>query len=142
MFLFNEKNEQLNIKDVKAELQNLDEIAVPTEDEVKTALGDYFNQAHGLQAARLQFTAALAPAGTIATSSFLGGIGGKILEEIRKVICAIVGDGSTKDQILDAILSALSAIIPGGILITAIAKIVAKFIFSQGIGHFCAVPAA
>lgn len=141
MVLFNEKNEKLNIEDVKAELQNLDDVAVPTETEVKAALGDYFNQAHNLQAARLQFTAALAPAGTAVTASFLGGIGSKILAEIRKIICAVVGDGSTKDQILDAILSALSAIIPGGILIATIAKMVAKFIFSQGIGAFCAVPA-
>lgn len=144
MLLFNEQHEQLNIGDVKAELQNLNDVPTPSLEEVQSALGDYYNKALQIQGANLRFAAELKPIDALAPEgAFLGGIGDKILDEIKKIICAILDDGSTPGQILDAVLSALSGIIPGGIFIETIAKTLVKYLLSTGIGAFCGVaPAA
>lgn len=141
MFLFNEQNEQLNIGDVKAGLKNLKSVPMPTLAEVQTALGNYYNQALDKQSARFNAKATLAPAGA-AQADFLGGIGGKILDEIKKIICAILNGNSTEDEIIQAVLSALATIIPGGIFIKALANIVVKYLLSLGINSFCGVAPA
>lgn len=138
MFLFNEKNELLNIEDVKAKLQNLDSVPVPTEQQVTDALGNYYGQSLDLQRNAFQLGAELISPLSLPV---LGGIGKKILEQIKKIICGILNGSSTQSEILDAILKALASIIPGGIFIETLAKMLAKFILSKGIGTFCSVPA-
>jgi hypothetical protein len=138
MLLFNEQHAQLNIKDVMAELKNLNDVPTPTIEDVQTALGNYYNQALQLQAAKYQFKAELAPTTAVANqAAFLPGIGGKILAEIKKIICGILDGSSTEDQILQAVLNALASIIPGGVFIKALANIVVKYLLSTGITKFC-----
>ena len=140
MFLFNEQHEQLNVQDVKAGLKNLNDGPTPTIEDVQSALGNYYNKALQLQSARYQFNAQLTPTLALADqAAFLPGIGGKILAELKKIICGLLDGASTEDQILQAVLSALASIIPGGIFIKALANIVVKYLLSTGITAFCGV---
>jgi hypothetical protein len=142
MFLFNEQHEQLNVQDVKAELKNLNDGTTPTIEDVQSALGNYYNQALKLQAARFQFKAELKPvAATTNQAAFLPGIGAKILAELKKILCGLLDGTSTEDQIIQAVLSALASIIPGGVFIKALANIVIKYLLSTGITAFCGVAA-
>ena len=138
MLLFNEKNQAVNIKDIKSKLRNLKDTPVPTKDEVCKALGDYYNQSLQIQAERLQFKAELSPSG-VATpqTTFLPHIGSNVLAEIKKIVCGVLNGTSTEDQIIDAILSALVTIIPGGIFIETLAKIVVKYVLATSITLFC-----
>ncbi len=138
MLLFNEKNQAVNIKDIKSKLRHLKDTPVPTKDEVCTALGEYYNQSLQIQAARLQIKAELSPSG-VATpqTTFLPHIGSNVLAEIKKIVCGVLDGTSTEDQIIDAILSALVTIIPGGVFIEALAKIVVKYVLATSITLFC-----
>jgi len=138
MLLFNEQHEQLNVRDVTDGLKNLNDLSTPTIEDVQSALGNYYNQALQLQAAKYQFKAELAPTRALADqATFLPGIGGKILAELKKIICGILDGSSTEDQIIQAVLSALASIIPGGVFIKALASIVVKYLLSTGITAFC-----
>jgi hypothetical protein len=138
MLLFNEKNQAVNIKDIKSKLRNLKDTPVPTKDEVCTALGNYYNQSLQIQAERLQFKAELSPsANTTIQAAFLPLIGSNVLAEIKKIVCGVLDGTSTEDQIIDAILSALVTIIPGGVFIETLAKIVVKYVLATSITLFC-----
>ncbi len=140
MLLFNEKNQAVDIKDIKSKLRNLKDIPVPTKDEVCTALGEYYNQSLQIQAARLQIKAELSPsAAATAQTAFLPHIGSNVLAEIKKIVCGVLNGTSTEDQIIDAILSALITIIPGGVFIQALAKILVKYVLATTITVFCEV---
>jgi len=141
MFLFNEQNEQLNIGDVKAGLKDLKNVPTPTLADVEAALGNYYSKALDMQSARFNAKATLAPA-VASQANFLGGIGGKILGELKKLLCGFLDGNSTEDEIIQAVLSALATIIPGGIFIKALANIVVKYLLSIGIKDFCAVAPA
>ncbi len=134
MLLFDKNHNQLNVGDVKAKFQNLDSVPTPSIEDVNTALGEYYNQALQLESSKYQFKAEFAATPAL---NFFPGIGGNILAAIKKFICGILDSSSTKDEILDTVLSALASIIPGGIFIESIAKIVVKFILSTGISSFC-----
>jgi hypothetical protein len=69
----------------------------------------------------------------------LRGLGKKILKKIKSSICGILNNESGEDDIIDAVLSAIIAIIPGGVIIKVIIKKLLQFILSLGIGKFCAV---
>lgn len=129
MILFNEQNQQLNMDTVKAELSDLDTMSTPTLEEAQSALRDYYRQALALEGNKYQFSAEFAMPG------FLG----NIFDKIKKIICGVLNDSSTEGEIIDAVLAALSAVIPGAILISALAKIVIKYILSTGITAFCTV---
>jgi hypothetical protein len=64
-------------------------------------------------------------------------IGSNVLAEIKKIVCGVLNGTSTEDQIIDAILSALVTIIPGGIFIETLAKIVVKYVLATSITLFC-----
>lgn len=135
MLLFNEKHEQLNADAVAADLANLDDVATPTGDEVEAILQDYYKQALQLEGARYGFKAEFAAPAALAAFPGIG----SILDAIRKFICGIVNEGSTTQQIIDAILQAIASVIPGGIIINLLVKPVIKYILSIGIKAFCPV---
>jgi len=140
MLLFNEKNKQLTFEEVKAELKDVNAGPAPSIEDVKKALGQYYSQALELQAGKFRAKAELKPAvGSTNQAAFLSGIGGGILDEIKKIICGILDGSSTQDEILQAVLDALVKILPGGIFIAALAKIIVKYILSTGIANFCPV---
>ncbi|HVS94362.1 MAG TPA: C1 family peptidase [Mucilaginibacter sp.] len=137
--MFNEKNERLNIAKVKAKMRGLSGMPAPTTAEVHAALEDYYNLASQLQAGKLPARAKPMQFTISREQAFLPGLGGKILAEIKKIICGILDGGSTQDDILSAVLDALASIIPGGVFIESLAKIVVKYVLSQGITNFCQV---
>jgi len=133
MLLLNEQHQQLNIKDVKAELKNLDGIKTPTREEAELALEKYYKQALAIEGDKYHFKA------EFVSDSAMPSVLGDILAEIKKIICGVLNGASTTDEIIDAVLSALSGLIPGAIFISTLVKIVVKYILSTGITNFCAV---
>jgi hypothetical protein len=125
MKYYDENEDVLDIEQLKKELQNMQGEMAPTESDLETELEVAY------QHANQQVTG-------MADINFAG-IGKKLLKKIKSAICAIVGPDSSSDDIIDAILDALIALIPGGLLIKPLIKKLAKYIFDKGIGSFCAV---
>jgi hypothetical protein len=140
MLLFNQNHEQLNVGDIKAELENVDHTEVLSTKELENELGDYYNQALKLEGNKYQFTTKFANAATdnfLVSESFFPKIGQDILEAIKKFVCGKVDGSSTSSEIIDVILDAIVSIIPGGILLKPIVKKLVKYILSIGISNFC-----
>jgi hypothetical protein len=125
MKFFDENHEAVDIDQLKKELLDSHNEPLPTESELESDLEVAFQQGNtnvtGM--ADIDFS----------------GIGGNLLKKIKRAVCAVVGPGSSSDEIIDAILDALVALIPGGFILKPLAKKIAKFIFDKGIGAFCAV---
>lgn len=63
----------------------------------------------------------------------------KIWERIRKVLCKFLSAGSTASEIIDAILNAIAAVIPGGIVIKWILNRLVRFVLETGYQRLCPV---
>lgn len=63
----------------------------------------------------------------------------KIWERIRKVLCQFLSAGSTASEFIDAILSAIAAVIPGGIVIKWILNKLVRFVLETGYQRLCPV---
>jgi hypothetical protein len=122
---------------VKQELmEDLDEVNVPTKDELTKELGSHYILANRM---------ALGNYGLIADMKTVSGnksfslakLGESILEKIKKAICAVLKGGSTVSDVIDAVLDAISSIIPGGVLIKSLLKKLVKYILSIGVNKFC-----
>lgn len=80
---------------------------------------------------------------TAATDNFLDPgaffpkIGKDILDAIKKFVCGKGGNSSNSDEIIDAVLNAISSIIPGGIYLSPLVKKLVKYILSIGVDAFC-----
>jgi hypothetical protein len=138
MLLFNEQHEQLDAETLKAELADLDNVPTLTDEEVEATLQNYYQQALQLEGDHFGFKTEFAEATEMA---LFPGIG-KLLEKIRKFICGFLTPNSTSDEIINAILQAIAAIIPGGIVIKPLLQLIIKYILSKGIGTFCPVEPA
>jgi hypothetical protein len=125
MKYFDENNEAVNIEQLKKELQNLQDEAIPTESEIE----------QDLEAAYQQSNAAV----TGMSDMNFAGIGKNLLKKVKQAVCAVVGPNSSSEEIIDAIFDALVTLIPGGFLLKPLAKKLAKFLFDKGIGAFCKV---
>ena len=136
MLLFNEQHQQLNVQEVKAALKDLNDVPTLTQSEVQKTLGTYYQNALDLEGRKYQFKTDFE---TQSAESFLPRIGSGIWDTIRKFICGIVNGSSSSDEIIEAILQAISSIIPGGTIIIGLVKMVVKYILSIGIDKFCAV---
>ncbi|GAA4321351.1 hypothetical protein GCM10023149_21170 [Mucilaginibacter gynuensis] len=124
MKFFDENNQPLDIDQLKKELRDLKDEPIPTESDLESDLEAAYQQGN------TNVTG-------MAAISFLG-IGGNLLKKIRRAVCAVVGPGSSADEIIDAILDELVKLIPGGFILKPLVKKIAKFIFDKGIGAFCA----
>ncbi len=140
MLLYNEKYQQLDADKIKIDLLNsLNDTPAPkSEQEVEELLGDYYQQAHQLDMKQYDLASpSLVSSKTAAFS--LSGIGRTVLSKIRKFVCSILNAGSTTQDIIDAVLKAISSIIPGGIIIEMIVKKIVSYIVSIGVSKFCPV---
>ena len=115
----------------KAEvLAELDNIPVPDLSELEADLSEYYIQAD--QADKSQYNLnGLAPVAA--------NFGGSIFEKIRKFVCSILSADSTAQDIIDAILDAVSSIIPGGVFIGWIVKKAIRYILNLGYQALCPV---
>jgi hypothetical protein len=118
MLLVDENNQQINIDSIKTDLKNYTQLPTPSQQEVENSLGAYYHQALQLEAGKYSFEVALAPNAMMD----LPGIGKKILEAVRKFVCGFLTGSSTIDQIINAVLTALASIIPGGIIVKTVAN--------------------
>lgn len=136
MILFNEKNERLNIGDVKREIKSsLDSEEGLSEKEMATAMDDYYLQALALDSR--SYGLVTQEGSMLETVSLRFPSIGGVLGRIRSTICAVLQPNDSLDTIIDVILEAVKNIIPGGIIISFFVKKLAKFILNMGIGSFC-----
>lgn len=135
-------NEQLELLDAVALRENLlkeynetkvQNLATITEGELEKDLQEWYNTAEQINDNDIF--------GVGSKQSEKIGIFGikKIWERIRKVICKILATGSTASEIIDAVLSAIAAIIPGGIVIRWILNKILRYILDAGYQRLCPV---
>jgi len=144
MILYNEENQPMNSDDIRnfkhEVINNLKNIESPNEQDLAKELGDLFVQSNQNHFPKLGMKSELTTL-TGEKHFSIPGIGKKILQEIKKIVCAVLHAGSTAGDIFDAVVEALASIIPGGGLIMRILKPliekIVKYIMSQGIGRFC-----
>jgi hypothetical protein len=142
MLLQNLSLEQLNVKKVKSDiLQQYQIVELESEAEIENMLAELYQQA-SLATESLYYSATenLKSAKSAAFSTAKAGR--NIFKKIKEYICKFLTDGSTVDDILDVILEALSAIIPGGVIIEKLIAKLLKFIVHKGIDAFCGVTPA
>ncbi len=133
MYLQHEINGKLQlmsadeIQSLKKELLDTDQVESLSEEQLTKDLANYYQTAHTLEMQSM---------GMVTTQLFGINIP-DILKRIKKFICSKVGAGSSRDEIVDAIIEALAGIIPGGVIIKALAKKLVKYILDKGIDTFC-----
>jgi hypothetical protein len=129
------------VQQLKKTLMQLDDVAVPELSELEEALGDYYDTALTVDAAGNNYLVQYNQlTETAFAKTFFRANGKAILEKIRRFVCKIITATSSQDEILEAILKAISSIIPGGIIAEAIVKKLIKFFFSKGFNQLCPVP--
>ncbi|WP_343530860.1 hypothetical protein [Pedobacter sp.] len=62
---------------------------------------------------------------------------GSLWEELKRIFCSIVQEGSVFDKIIEFILEAIAAIIPFGVFIKGLVKRIIKFFLQRGIEWIC-----
>jgi hypothetical protein len=130
MFITNEQGQVLPADELKRDIvDNIDRIARPDTATLEAELENYYALALNKHTKELSLTIASMPS--------LAGKGGGILNKIKKFVCSIIGDKSTTGEVADAVLQAITSIIPGGIIIKVVVEKIVKLIVSQGVGAFC-----
>jgi len=71
--------------------------------------------------------------------SFFPELGKKILDKVKSFICPQLNEDDTQDTIVNTVLDAIAAILPGGKIITWVLKKLMKFILKKGVVAFCPV---
>lgn len=61
----------------------------------------------------------------------------KLWRNLKKGICAMLEEGSTVEDLINAVLEVLSKIIPGGILIQYLAEKLVKYFLKRGYEKIC-----
>jgi|GEM_PF-4064684 hypothetical protein len=141
MLLYNESRQQIDADQLKQHLvKNINKDDKLSEADVQKLLGDYYNQAFVSEAKEYKFEPN-ALQSHLAQNFSLVDIGKKIFAKIKKFICGVLTSGSNATQIVDAILKALSSVIPGGIVVELIVQKVVNYVVGIGVGKLCDVPA-
>jgi len=60
-------------------------------------------------------------------------------EELRKIFCQLVNTESTFSKIIDYVLEAIAHIIPLGVFVKSLVKVIIKTFLKWGIGRLCPV---
>lgn len=137
MLLRNTELEQVDENILSSDIiNNLNsELAVDI-DQLELQLGDYYSKASEITSREYyEDTSKLQEV----KRTFFNkeGTGKKILSEIKKYICKFLSKDSTPATIVKLVLSALSSIIPGGIIINAIVTLIVNVIINLGTNQFC-----
>ena len=69
-------------------------------------------------------------------------VGKRLLGRLYDYICKKLTANSSKDEIIEIILEALTALLPGGKIIKRIVERIIKFIINSGIALICKVKPA
>jgi len=139
MYLQNLELEQINVDDLKSELlSEVDSTEMPTEQEVKNALAEMYQQAANATAP-MYYNNAESFIAQKSTNYSLQLAGNNIWERIRKYFCEFLNQDSTAGDIIDAILDFLASIIPGGIIIKLLVKKIVKYFLNMGYEALCPI---
>jgi hypothetical protein len=118
-----------------------DEEPDSTQEELELALGEAYSQMLNVDAAKNFYSVSLTAAAPAASPQLFGMIGHNIFERIRGAVCSVINALSTVDEIIEAIVSAIAAILPGGGIIAWLVKRVIKFFLGKGFAWLCPVAA-
>ena len=132
MVLFDEQLNVLDQNEVRLAIQGFEDEGLLSDDEMEIELEDYYNTALQVDVSHLSSVKNLSK--NLAKAQF---IGGGLLRKVRDAVCKIIKATSTRDEIIDAILDAISSIIPGGIFIAKIAKKLIKYLLNLGFDAIC-----
>ncbi|ANI90239.1 hypothetical protein A9P82_13630 [Arachidicoccus ginsenosidimutans] len=58
-------------------------------------------------------------------------------DELKKIFCSIIQGDSIAGKIIDFVLEAIAHIIPLGVFVKSLVKVIIKFFLQQGIGKLC-----
>jgi len=142
MYLFDENFAPIDVEALKDELK---------EDQLKDTWTDEIDEGElEYELAEMYLTAADATAHSYYSSeklarlaseralAFSPALAGKnIFRRVRTFVCKFLKEGSTLGEIVDAVLEALSSILPGGIIIEKVVKKLVRFIINRGLTRFC-----
>jgi hypothetical protein len=142
MFLKNLQQEPLDLIALKSTLANLDDVSVPSEDELEDELGNYYNTALVMEAANANYLLRYDTESLAAAANMFRLNGRATLAKIRKAVCTVINALSTVDEIIEAVLKAISSFIPGGIVVEWVVKRLIKFFINKGYALLCPVPIA
>ena len=139
MLLYNESRQQIDVDKLKQNLINgINKEENSSEAEIEKLLGDYYNKAYSSEAKEYKFEPATLQ-NHLAPNFYFIDIGKKVFAKIKQFICGVLTSGSNATQIVDAILKALSSVIPGGIVVELIVQKVVNYVVGIGVGKLCAV---
>ncbi len=62
-----------------------------------------------------------------------------LLRKLKEIFCSLVGEESVFSKIIDFILEAIGQIIPLGVFVKSLVKIIIKHFLQKGIGAVCPV---
>lgn len=107
-----------------------------TEEDAQNALSEMFVNANQLQSEIffVNFNKEDAAAMTIAKVNKRG-----LWQKLKEIFCKIVKEDSTFNKIIEFILEAISSVIPLGIFVKALVKVIVKFLLGEGIKRVCPV---
>lgn len=105
-----------------------------TEEEAQNALAELYI-AHAREQANMFLVNNLWTSALTVESINVGGL----WDTLKKIFCSIVQADSTFGKIIDFILKAISEIIPLGVFIKSLVKIIIKYFLQIGIGRICPV---
>lgn len=135
--LFNEQLEPLNAVELRNQLlksndenktRNLVDV---TEEDLETSLLNWYNKANQIK--RSNLTKATSLQENVVDSFGIK----KIWEKIKAELCKKLNPDSSPEKIVDAILSAISAIIPGAIIIKPLLDKLVRFVLKMGYSRLC-----
>ena len=64
---------------------------------------------------------------------------GDLLKKLKKIVCRIIKDTSTAEDIISAILEGIAVLIPGGVVIKTILKKIVKYFLERGYQKICEI---
>lgn len=138
MKVFNEKDELVQIDQLVVDLSNIDRVPVLSEEEIENELESYFQQANQLQMRSLGMDDAQSEQfAAMYTTAGISGWGKKVWKKIKKILCAVLNEGSTAAEIIKAVLEAIIGVIPGGIIIKKIVEKIVAYVLSLGYQRLC-----
>ncbi|RYE43640.1 MAG: hypothetical protein EOP48_22830 [Sphingobacteriales bacterium] len=139
MLLFDEQNQEVDLEKFKADilndvkLENLDE---DNEESLEQDLAQMYTDALDSQFQEFD----LNDEGGLEGITVFAGLGKKILEKIRKLVCPKLGNDASRESITDAVLEVIASILPGGKIIRFVIRKLVHFIIGRGVQAFCPAP--
>ncbi len=123
------------VDELKAEVKTMDLVS---EAELKYALSQMYLESSKV-VTPLYFSISEEYSEAKAISFDRNATGNNLWEQIRSYTCKVLHRDSNSSEIIKAILDAIIMIIPGGIIIKILVKVVVKFFLDNGYAKLCPI---